>query len=631
MKKRLYIFGVVFFSFAVFIASASAYKNNNSIEKTIRYLSSSNLEGRLTGTDGAIKAEQYLKKELERIKLDKYKSDFSIPYDHIFYNPINQVHSIRLVFGEKVIDFNYGSDFLESIAGDIDKQLKLTFDANNISEDTVLVIDDREKLKGLNLAGRIIFIKEYKFKKNIALKNNSDIHIIQISNDMYKTLETNKDGNIEIQFKNIDETIKANNIVGKISGRNNKKAIVLSAHFDHVGMAGKSVFKGAVDNASGTSLLLKLAQELKSYYRDNTPEVDIIIAFLNGEESNLQGSKALVKILKSNYGELYNINLDCIGIKNGGELTVAMKSGINSKLMEDLKNHFDEKGYDTSIETSGLVSDHFTFLENNIAAVCIVQKNVEKIHTIEDEMDDVDLKYLEKLSGNLLGFLVKNINSSYTIDEQASNSEGAEPPTEEKQAEINKILESLKSHEYIKKDLGLFSNMHLILKNDSSEYKPVDKLKDYYPTLNLIKQTDNYNPNYIDIYELLSVDEEKLKNDKVYLKEYNIKDIEIIQIRYVNDKDKFFEIATLIETDNNAEYISQDYLMGEYKIEDDTIDINGELYNVCSKLEEYSLEAVYKNIKVDGKTFHVFLKADTLTNIKNLNLKIIIDSLINSL
>lgn len=48
-----------------------------------------------------------------------------------------------------------------------------------------------------------------------------------------------------------DELIEVNNIIGKISGTNSKKAIVISAHLDHIGFKNDNIIRGAVDNASG--------------------------------------------------------------------------------------------------------------------------------------------------------------------------------------------------------------------------------------------------------------------------------------------------------------------------------------------------------------------------------------------
>ena len=50
--------------------------------------------------------------------------------------------------------------------------------------------------------------------------------------------------------------INISNVVGKISGKDNSTAIILTAHFD-------AWFNGAVDNASGVATVLKIAKLLE--------------------------------------------------------------------------------------------------------------------------------------------------------------------------------------------------------------------------------------------------------------------------------------------------------------------------------------------------------------------------------
>ena len=46
--------------------------------------------------------------------------------------------------------------------------------------------------------------------------------------------------------------INHSNVFGKIQGRK-KKSLVITAHYDHLGMMGSTLFPGANDNASGVS------------------------------------------------------------------------------------------------------------------------------------------------------------------------------------------------------------------------------------------------------------------------------------------------------------------------------------------------------------------------------------------
>ena len=90
------------------------------------------------------------------------------------------------------------------------------------------------------------------------------------------------------------EKVVGQNILGVIPGSSKKKGtIVISAHYDHVGVNNNEVYNGADDNASGTAALLALM----TYFKKNTPEHRIIIAFFDAEEKGLKGSAHFVNSL----------------------------------------------------------------------------------------------------------------------------------------------------------------------------------------------------------------------------------------------------------------------------------------------------------------------------------------------
>src|SRR5690606_21187576 len=51
---------------------------------------------------------------------------------------------------------------------------------------------------------------------------------------------------------------KTKNVIGLIEGKNSDSLILITAHFDHLGKVGNTIFPGASDNASGTAFLLEL-------------------------------------------------------------------------------------------------------------------------------------------------------------------------------------------------------------------------------------------------------------------------------------------------------------------------------------------------------------------------------------
>lgn len=88
------------------------------------------------------------------------------------------------------------------------------------------------------------------------------------------------------------KTFNGVNIIGVIPGtRVSDKYIVVTAHYDHVGVNDGQVFNGADDNASGVATMLELAKRLKA----SPPEHSVLIVALDGEERSLLGAKHFVE------------------------------------------------------------------------------------------------------------------------------------------------------------------------------------------------------------------------------------------------------------------------------------------------------------------------------------------------
>lgn len=81
------------------------------------------------------------------------------------------------------------------------------------------------------------------------------------------------------------------NLLGVVNGTGgSNRALVLMAHYDHVGVQGGQIFNGADDNASGVAALLAVAASLKQ----EAPLHDVILALVDGEEGGLSGARAMV-------------------------------------------------------------------------------------------------------------------------------------------------------------------------------------------------------------------------------------------------------------------------------------------------------------------------------------------------
>jgi Zn-dependent M28 family amino/carboxypeptidase len=116
------------------------------------------------------------------------------------------------------------------------------------------------------------------------------------------------------------DTVGAN-IVARIPGKNaSGPVLVLSAHYDHLGVRNGEVFNGADDDASGCVALLTIAERLLR----EPPAHDVILAFFDAEESGMVGSKAFVNAPPVPLERIaMNINLDMVARQDGKALWVA--------------------------------------------------------------------------------------------------------------------------------------------------------------------------------------------------------------------------------------------------------------------------------------------------------------------
>jgi len=119
------------------------------------------------------------------------------------------------------------------------------------------------------------------------------------------------------------EELTGVNFIGRIAGRSKEKSgkyIVITAHYDHVGIQNGEIYNGADDNASGTAALFAMA----SYFSKNRPEHSLIFVALDAEEKGLQGARHFVANLPvAKEAILLNVNMDMLSRSEKGELYAA--------------------------------------------------------------------------------------------------------------------------------------------------------------------------------------------------------------------------------------------------------------------------------------------------------------------
>jgi Zn-dependent M28 family amino/carboxypeptidase len=96
---------------------------------------------------------------------------------------------------------------------------------------------------------------------------------------------------VEIRSRLDSHSVSGRNVVGVLPGRS-EEAVVLTAHFDHLGIgraeAGDSIYNGAVDNCTSSAVLLALAQAWARTEPASHPTLVFVAA--DAEEEGLLGS-----------------------------------------------------------------------------------------------------------------------------------------------------------------------------------------------------------------------------------------------------------------------------------------------------------------------------------------------------
>ncbi|MBP4139301.1 M20/M25/M40 family metallo-hydrolase [Flavobacterium geliluteum] len=229
-----------------------------------------------------------------------------------------------------------------------------------------------------------------------------------------------KNNNIKPYFASYRDTLSnfdapAYNIVGYLEGTDpklKKEFIVLSAHYDHIGLEknkqGDIINNGANDDASGVTAVAEMA---KYFSKTKSNKRSILFAFFAGEEKGLLGSQSLVQKLKAKNFNLYaQLNIEMIGVPMKRDY-LAYITGFDKSNMAGKINEY------TGKKTIGFLpkeaeyelfyrSDNFSFYDvfkkpcQSISTFDF--ENFEFYHHVSDDFKAMDIPHMTHFIQELL-------------------------------------------------------------------------------------------------------------------------------------------------------------------------------------------------------------------------------------
>ena len=259
-----------------------------------------------------------------------------------------------------------------------------------------------------------------------------------LSSDTFEGRRTGEKGNllardyIKTQFKNLDaqpfggkydhhfsfktrnKTYKAANILAVFKGTvHPKKYIVISAHYDHLGIQDGKIYNGADDDASGIAALFSFAE----YLSKNPPKHSIILAAFDAEELGLQGARYFVDKMK-NSTIVANINMDMISRSKKNELYVvgARYSTKLTTILSTFKNPTSSKLLQGHDGTDGKqdwtsASDHGAFHAAKIPFLYFGDEDHSGYHHPSDDFEEITPEFY-KNSVKIIMALFAKIDAS---------------------------------------------------------------------------------------------------------------------------------------------------------------------------------------------------------------------------
>ncbi len=340
------------------------------LKKHLYIVAGKEMGGRETATEGQRKAAAYIEEQFRTIGLQPGNNgSFQMPY------PVYQDELSGTELEVNGTGFKPNQDFSIALSSAYNITLygsEVAFAGYGISDST------RDDYKGINAKGRIvllfsatpppsgntqrrpasqqtlidaaqrngaaaILVVQGGFPRRPVTKGNMYMNVFRRANtpnifyisdtvakaimgpDFETAQQAIKTGNVTPKIYGADiklainkSTVKSEstNVVGFLEGTDKKdEYVVLTAHYDHMGIIGESIYYGADDDGSGTVSIIELAEAFaKAKKEGKGPRRSIVFMTVSGEEKGLWGSAF--------YGDhpifpldktTVNLNIDMIG------------------------------------------------------------------------------------------------------------------------------------------------------------------------------------------------------------------------------------------------------------------------------------------------------------------------------
>lgn len=217
-----------------------------------------------------------------------------------------------------------------------------------------------------------------------------------------------------VKVTNADSSLRSENVLGYIEGSDKKdELVVITAHYDHVGVMDGQVFNGADDDGSGTVALLELAQAFaQAKSNGHGPRRSMLFMTVSGEEKGLLGSEYYSdNPIFPLENTIVDLNIDMIGRhdkEHDGKAPYVYVIGsdrlstdlhrINEEANEDYVGLELDYTYNEPDDPNRFYyrSDHYNFARKGIPVAFYFSGVHDDYHQPGDDVERIEFDLLEK-------------------------------------------------------------------------------------------------------------------------------------------------------------------------------------------------------------------------------------------
>ncbi|MEO9475479.1 MAG: M28 family peptidase [Cyclobacteriaceae bacterium] len=464
MFKKFFLVGaLVMCSLTIFSQDKKAIKYAETITQKdlkahLSILASDSLEGRETGMKGQKMAAEYIANYYESIGLEapvespegkSYMQSFDLQmgtYSQVYLQKDEErkenfsdflYYSSNETYGEEYIEVvfaGYGDS--TTLAGlDIEGKFvafvnkEWTNFRNNLAamkkakaKGYFLILEDQfrfdfvmKRYGGYQKGGKMKFEFDQKGSKILLVGSEMTEWMFDKPLEELKASGIGANTEILINADMLIKSVSSENVMGFLRGsKYPDEVLVISAHYDHIGIIDGEINNGADDDGSGTSTVLELAEAFttaaKNGYR---PKRSILFLTVSGEEKGLLGSEYYTKNptfpLKNTVA---NLNIDMIGrvddkhMKNPDYIYLIGSDKLSTELhelSEKANNTYTNLELDYTYNADDdpnryyYRSDHYNFAKNGIPVIFYFNGTHADYHKPTDTIEKINFDKMSKI------------------------------------------------------------------------------------------------------------------------------------------------------------------------------------------------------------------------------------------